>query len=175
VEGILAGRACTLRALPEVSGDRASAASGARLETIAGEVAKASLAAGIAGMDPGWIESQLAQFPLRYVLGTAPGRIAAHLAAVRQLTPGEVLVHDGFNASLGTSEYTVITTDEVTPGLFSKIAGVMAAKGLQILDAQIVTRQDGIVVDTFQVVDLDYAGAPPADRGPRSRRRLCRC
>ncbi|MDE3035914.1 MAG: [protein-PII] uridylyltransferase, partial [Nitrospirota bacterium] len=29
---------------------------------------------------------------------------------------------------------------------------------------QIVTRQDGIVVDTFQVVDLDYAGAPPADR-----------
>ncbi|MDE3225532.1 MAG: [protein-PII] uridylyltransferase [Nitrospirota bacterium] len=153
-----------LRALPEVSGDRASAASGARLETIAGEVAKASPAAGIAGMDPGWIESQLAQFPLRYVLGTAPGRIAAHLAAVRQLTPGEVLVHDGFNASLGTSEYTVITTDEVTPGLFSKIAGVMAAKGLQILDAQIVTRQDGIVVDTFQVVDLDYAGAPPADR-----------
>ncbi|TAJ07890.1 MAG: [protein-PII] uridylyltransferase [Nitrospirae bacterium] len=153
-----------LRALPEVSGDRTSAVSGARLDAIAQDVAREAVAAGLAGMDPAWIESQLAQFPLRYVLGTIPGRIAVHVATVRQLTPGEVLVTDSFNATLGTSEYTVITTDEVTPGLFSKIAGVMAAKGLQILDAQIVTRQDGIVVDTFQVVDLDYAEAPPSDR-----------
>ena len=153
-----------LRALPEVSGDRTSAVSGARLDAIAREVAREADPAGLADMDPAWIESQLAQFPLRYVFGTLPGRIAVHLAAVRQLTPGDVLVKDSFNAPLGTSEYTVITTDEVTPGLFSKIAGVMAAKGLQILDAQIVTRQDGIVVDTFQVVDLDYAEAPPSDR-----------
>ena len=27
-----------------------------------------------------------------------------------------------------------------------------------------MTRQDGIVVDTFQVADPDYQGAPPADR-----------
>ena len=45
-----------------------------------------------------------------------------------------------------------------------KIAGVMAAGGLQILDAQIVTRKDGVVVDTFQVADPDYQGAPPAER-----------
>ncbi|MFM8552550.1 MAG: [protein-PII] uridylyltransferase [Nitrospiraceae bacterium] len=153
-----------LRAFPEVSGDRTSAGGGVRLDVIAQDVAREAASAGLAGMDQVWIESQLAQFPLRYVLGTVPGRIAAHLAAVRQLTPGEVLVKDSFNAQLGTSEYTVITTDEVTPGLFSKIAGVMAAKGLQVLDAQIVTRQDGIVVDTFQVLDLDYADAPPPDR-----------
>lgn len=153
-----------LRALPEVSGERTSAVSGAPLDTIAREVIREAAAAGLTGMDQAWIESQLAQFPLRYVLGTAPARIAAHVAAVRQLAPGEVLVKDSFNAPLGTSEYAVITTDEVTPGLFSKIAGVMAAKGLQILDAQIVTRQDGIVVDTFQVVDLDYAKAPPQER-----------
>ena len=50
------------------------------------------------------------------------------------------------------------------PGLFSKIAGVMAAKGLQILDAQIMTRPDGIVVDSFHVADPDYHGVPPPDR-----------
>ena len=153
-----------LRALPEVSGDRASAIGSVKLEAIAQDAAKEAAAAGLRGMDRAWIESQLTQFPLRYVLGTAPGRIAAHVAAVRQLTRGDVVVKDSFNATLGTSEYTVVTTDEVTPGLFSKIAGVMAAKGLQILDAQIVTRQDGIVVDTFQVLDLDYAAAPPPDR-----------
>jgi [protein-PII] uridylyltransferase len=52
----------------------------------------------------------------------------------------------------------------VTPGIFSKIAGVMAGSGVQILDAQILTRADGIVVDTFYVMDPDYQGAPPADR-----------
>ena len=63
---------------------------------------------------------------------------------------------------LGTCEYAIVTHNELVPGLFSKIAGVMAASGLQILDAQIMTRNDGIVVDTFQVADPDYQGAPPA-------------
>jgi [protein-PII] uridylyltransferase len=58
----------------------------------------------------------------------------------------------------------VITHDDLTPGIFFKIAGVMAAQGLQILDAKIVTRQDGVVVDTFQVSDPDYAGVPPVER-----------
>ncbi|MCI0365746.1 MAG: hypothetical protein L0219_17955, partial [Phycisphaerales bacterium] len=30
--------------------------------------------------------------------------------------------------------------------------------------AQIVTRHDGVIVDTFQVSDPDYAGVPPAER-----------
>ena len=86
------------------------------------------------------------------------------MVAIQQLHPNEVLVEDTFNEALGTCEYTVLTFDDLTPGIFSKIAGVMAAKGLQILDAQIITRGDGIVVDTFQVSDPDYAGPPPLER-----------
>ena len=115
-------------------------------------------------VESGWIESQLKLFPLRYLLGTPPSRIAVHLAAVRTLQRGEVRVVSRFNDTLGASEYTVVTFNDLIPGLFSKIAGVMAAKGLQILDAQIMTRPDGIVVDTFHVTDPDYCGAPPADR-----------
>jgi [protein-PII] uridylyltransferase len=40
----------------------------------------------------------------------------------------------------------------------------MTSQGLQVLDAQIITRQDGVVVDTFQVSDPDYAGVPPVER-----------
>ena len=115
-------------------------------------------------MDVQWIESQLDQFPVRYLYGTPPARIAAHLTAIQHLLPDGVLVEDTFNDTLSTCEYTVMTFNDLTPGIFSKIAGVMAAMGLQILDAQIITREDGVVVDTFQVSDPDYAGMPPLER-----------
>lgn len=153
-----------LRTLPEVSGEGSATIGPDRLEQLAQDVAKEAAAAAGSRLEPDWIRSELAQFPLRYVLGTPPARIAAHLAAVRRLEAGDVVVSHAFNESLGTCEYTVVTTDDVTPGIFSKLAGVMAATGLQVLDAQIMTRQDGLVVDSFQVVDVDYAGAPPADR-----------
>jgi [protein-PII] uridylyltransferase len=110
------------------------------------------------------VEQQLAQFPLRYVFGTPAARVAAHLTAIHSLNPGAVLVHEAFQEALGTCEFTVITFNDLTPGIFSKIAGVLASLGLQILDAQIITRPDGVVVDTFQVVDRDFAGVPPVER-----------
>ena len=74
------------------------------------------------------------------------------------------MVEETLNEELGMCEYTVITHDNLTPGIFSKMAGAMAVEGLDILDAQIITRDDGIVVNTFQASDPDYAGVPPEDR-----------
>jgi [protein-PII] uridylyltransferase len=45
----------------------------------------------------------------------------------------------------------VVTQDQ--PGLFSLIAGTLAAHGVNIISAQISTRADGIAIDTFQVND----------------------
>jgi [protein-PII] uridylyltransferase len=153
-----------LRAMQEVSGERETADEPQRLARIADEVVSQQGVDRELPSDKAWIRSELEQFPLRYVYGTSPRRIAAHLGAIRRLQPGGVVVETEFNAPLGTCEYAVIAHDDLIPGLFSKIAGVMAAGGLQILDAQIVTRKDGVVVDTFQVADPDYQGAPPADR-----------
>ncbi|MCU0787023.1 MAG: [protein-PII] uridylyltransferase [Verrucomicrobia bacterium] len=51
----------------------------------------------------------------------------------------------------GCSLVTICTWDR--GGLFSHIAGCLSAVGLNILTAQIFTRTDGIVFDTFHIVD----------------------
>jgi [protein-PII] uridylyltransferase len=151
-----------LRTLPALSGEQEKTVGPEFLKQLAIEVAREFMDTMAGRLE--WVESQLSQFPLRYLHGTPPNRIAAHLGAVGRLKAGDVLVEETFNEELGMSEYTVITHDNLTPGLFSKMAGAMAAEGLEILDAQINTRDDGIVVNTFQASDPDYVGVPPEER-----------
>jgi [protein-PII] uridylyltransferase len=151
-----------LRALPAVSGEQDTMVGPDCLKKLTREVAREGTNAVAGGLD--WIEEQLTRFPRRYLHGTSPKRIAAHLKAIRSLRAGDVLAEETFNEKLGMCEYTVITHNSLTPGIFSKIAGVMTAQGLQILDARIFTRDDGVVVNTFQVSDPDYDGAHPEDR-----------
>ena len=150
------------RTLPAVSGEQDKTVGPECIKELVSEVAREFTNVPAGGLD--WIESQLSQFPLRYLHGTPPKRIAAHLGAIGRLKVGDVLVEETFNEELGMCEYTVITHDNITPGIFSKMAGAMAAEGLDILDAQIITRDDGIVVNTFQASDPDYVGVPPEDR-----------
>jgi [protein-PII] uridylyltransferase len=82
-------------------------------------------------------------------------RLVTHLEWLARLADAPALVDVHYDETLGTSDYTVYTKDSLTPGIFSKIAGVLAAKGVQTLDAQILTLADGVVVDVFRVMDPD--------------------
>jgi [protein-PII] uridylyltransferase len=105
-----------------------------------GEVARTTVAA------------HLALLPERYPATTSPQRIAAHLRLVDRLAEEGVLATELFHhPDLGSSELVIVTRD--VPGLFALIAGTLAAQGINILSAQIHTRADGIVIDTFQVND----------------------
>ena len=152
------------RTMPELSGGREAREEPERLSQLAEEVSRQPGLITEAGVDRAWVEAQLRQFPDRYLAATTPERMAAHVSALRRLGSDDVVVEAEVRGDLGTCEYAVITRNGLTPGIFSKLAGVMAGSGLHILDAQILTRADGIVVDIFQVTDPDFEGEPPVER-----------
>ena len=97
-----------LRAMQEVSGERETVDEPQRLARVVADVASQKPSDPDLPTGTSWIQSELEQFPLRYVYGTSARRIAAHLAAIRRLQVGGVVVDTDFNAQLGTSEYVVI-------------------------------------------------------------------
>jgi len=95
------------------------------------------------------IRKHLRSMSTRYLLTHRSWEITDHLAL--ELSRGDDTVamqvkHD-FEA-----EYSTVTISTVdVPGLFSMIAGVMAANGVNILGAQIYTRSSGVALDILHV------------------------
>jgi [protein-PII] uridylyltransferase len=107
-----------------------------------------------------WVDEQLPQLPDWYLTSTPTGEMAAHLLAMKNLSSRPTYVECRFNGELGVSEYVLITRTQAKPGLFMQVTGVLAALGLEVLNAQIMTLSDGIVLDIFSVNDTDCEGQP---------------
>ena len=103
---------------------------------------------------PAWLDEQLQDMETRYLLITPPEKIMNHLHMINKLKmePEEKVLVD-VTLDKGMAEFTIYTYDNITPGLFSKIAGVLAAAGYNILDVQVFTTKKGIVVDSFHAQD----------------------
>jgi [protein-PII] uridylyltransferase len=97
------------------------------------------------------VKAHLAMASDRYVATSGVQRMAEHLRLVQRLEGAPVATELFHHPDLGSSDLVVVTRD--VPGLFALIAGTLAAHGINIISAQIHTREDGVAIDTFQVND----------------------
>ena len=110
------------------------------------------------------IEKQLDQFPPHYLLETPPARIADDFRVAQSRQSDEIHVEAIYDSETGTVEYRIITHEQLAPGCFHKLSGVLSAKRLAILSAAIYTSQDGVIIDVYRVRDADHAGEIPTWR-----------
>jgi len=88
-------------------------------------------------------------FPQRYLLVHTAEEVMRHLQMADELTGDPVQVE--LKRGRHWYELTLVTTDR--PALFAKLAGVLAAWGMNIVKANAFSNQAGIVVDTLYFTD----------------------
>src|SRR6185369_16592307 len=95
------------------------------------------------------IRSELKAMPVRLLLSNPASLIADQVRLLLGLERSDILLKLKHQEEGGYSEFTICAHD--MPGLFSRITGVMAANGINILGAQINTSKNGKVLDILQV------------------------
>src|SRR6185436_840725 len=84
----------------------------------------------------------------RYVRVTRPAAAAIHLNLIKELGT-EVFVQRWTRYGRESTELTICTRDR--HGLFADVAGALASHGIEILSAELNTREDGIALDVFML------------------------
>lgn len=102
------------------------------------ELSRQQIAAHLDGMPPG------------YVARFGADLVAHHLRIVHP-TVGQGRIRT--TVVPGAPVSTIVTAARDRPGLLSTITGVLAIHNLAVLEARVVTRSDGIALDTFRVED----------------------
>jgi len=110
------------------------------------------------------VHARLQMAPPHYLIGTAPDRIARDLEVIRQRSSDDISIESYYDSETATVEYRVITSESMGMGCFHKLTGVLSAKRMEILNAQICTYSDGIIIDSFRVHDYDHEQVVPAFR-----------
>jgi [protein-PII] uridylyltransferase len=135
------------------------------------------------------IEGFFEQLPRRYFLSHTPRQIARHAQLVLRFGDGQRLVTAQREMKGGFSEFILCTQD--VHGLYSRVAGVMASCGLNILGSHVYTTRGGLALEIYRVntprggadekrllweevenaLDDVLAGAVPVEELVRRRRR----
>ena len=116
--------------------------------------------------------------------GEAADAMGAHLDAMpadylRSLTVEEALWHhelildlvgaSNLGVRVGAPIENVLVVGPNVPGFRRIVAAVFAANGVDVLEARMFGRSDGLVVDSFQVRDDRTGGVVPSERWDRVR------
>ncbi len=96
-------------------------------------------------------ESHVRGLGQRYLTAFSAAHIAEHIKAAAEARAKGLSLHCVAHAETGKSEVVVCTTDR--HGLFSNLAGCFSSQLIDVNDASLFTRPDGVVVDCFTVAD----------------------
>lgn len=121
-------------------------------------------------MDRAGVLEYLSRLPDRYLYSTSPDAIAAHVLLVRDLASQPLATFLREIPERNCTELSVVTRD--CPGLFAKIAGVLALNSANILDAQVSTASDGTAIDVMLVTDATHSMIEDQDVWSKIRRDL---
>jgi [protein-PII] uridylyltransferase len=124
-----------------------------------------NLLARVQGREPvRWWAEQIEALPPAYLFGSRAERVLQDLDRLQPLERREAVAWGLYLPETEAVEYTVGTHEEITPGIFHKLTGVLSSQRMQILSADINTLADGLVLDRFYVQDPDFEGEPPPSR-----------
>jgi [protein-PII] uridylyltransferase len=107
------------------------------------------------------VERHLALLPDRYLRVTEPATAALHLRLVEELALAP-LAWRWVRRAASSTELTVCARDR--HGLFADIAGTLAAHGIEILSAELNTREDGVALDVLMLREASTGHAIDAHR-----------
>ncbi len=111
-----------------------------------------------------WVSTTMDTLPDHFLSSNNVEQVVDDLKQIAALQPNDSLIDWSADPINGTVLYRIVTHDSLAQGCFSKMAGVMAAMGLEIVSAEICTTSDGIVVDKFRVVDPEHPKGTPQVR-----------
>lgn len=126
------------------------------------------------GATADWFHRQIEALPTSSLERAEPVDVVAELARLRNLPQHTAEARGRYLAAREVCEYTIAAHERLAPGIFHRLTGALTGQGLQILSAEILTLEDGLVLDRFYVVDPDYIGSPPPERFQRAEQRLQR-
>ncbi len=113
--------------------------------------------------DPWWGQV-VDSLPSSLLQGYKPEDLAGILEKVRSVDKQGAIAWSRAVSDRRSVRYAIATHESQAKGIFQRLAGVLSSQGMQILGAEIYTLKDGLVLDFFDVNDLDYADSPPSPR-----------
>ncbi len=113
--------------------------------------------------DPWW-QRQIAALPPSLLGETRAPRVLEELATLRSLGRQDAMASGRYDPETRTVQYTIGAYEDLTPGIFHRLTGVLTSQRMEILSAEIHTLADGLVLDHFYVHDPDHTGSPPESR-----------
>jgi [protein-PII] uridylyltransferase len=122
--------------------------------------------------DAAWWDRQIEALPPSLLVNGPASQIVEDLDRLQNLSRSDVIASARYVPAYRAIEYTVGTFEDIAPGIFHRLTGVLSSQRMDILSAQIHTLADGLVWDRFLVHDRDHEGPPDAERLEEVKRRL---